>query len=143
MGYSCSALASFAQDSLVDQLHGGTGTVDKWGNGCGYSGPSNVWTTKGRRYMYETGREQADGAITGIVWKYTDETHVRRAGSYRIEPDGTISRWPGSTIAQRNAAAAQAVVRFIATFQQWPKIDPSLKMTHPAAHLLTAKFVAV
>jgi hypothetical protein len=45
--------------------------------------------------MFETGREQHDGAIVGQVWKYLpDGQHVKRAGSFRIEGDGTVTRAP-------------------------------------------------
>lgn len=72
---------------------------DAWTNACLKStGIQNVFDTPKGRYMFETGREQPDGAIVGQVWKYVaggfPQMHVKRAGSFRIEGDGTVTRAP-------------------------------------------------
>lgn len=54
----------------------------------------NILTIKGREYFFERGREQADGAITGTLMLDTQDGHCRKAGSVRIEPDGSISKFP-------------------------------------------------
>jgi hypothetical protein len=82
MGWSCSALASK--------------TADKWSAFCAKStGSSNVYIDKGVRYFYETSnREHADGAITGKIWRMADGDLAYPAGTFRINPDGTIARAP-------------------------------------------------
>lgn len=49
--------------------------------------------------FWETSRvEHLDGAITGTVWKLLpDGEHCRKAGSFRINGNGQIVRWPGLT----------------------------------------------
>jgi hypothetical protein len=45
--------------------------------------------------MYEvSNKEHADGAITGKIMRFVDETHCVSAGSFRINPDGSIERAP-------------------------------------------------
>ena len=73
MGYSATAKACM----VLDTFKGG----DK---------SSNVWAWKGHRYMYERGRENADGAITGSVIRMDG----KRCGSFRIDPDGQVIRAP-------------------------------------------------
>lgn len=98
MGYSYNALSGYALEHITKSL------------GCGDLGPSNVFVKNGKKYMYEHGREQYDGAITGVVWKFLEDgVHVRKAGTFRIEPDGTVTRFPGSTATQRKQATVAAV----------------------------------
>lgn len=54
-----------------------------------FASKSNDWYEKERHYFYEIGKENRDGAITGAVW--TMEGYKK--GGFRIEPDGTISRF--------------------------------------------------
>lgn len=52
--------------------------------------------------FFERGRENADGAVTGKVMKMVDKfgkidhdgEYAVKVGNYRIEPDGTITRFP-------------------------------------------------
>lgn len=71
--------------------------IDAWTRGCvANGGTQNVYVgTDGRRYFYEIGREQADGAIVGSVFRFRGDTELAdRAGSFRISPDGDVVRWP-------------------------------------------------
>lgn len=101
MGYSCSARAALTLDALQAIL---TKETPQAGSNAL---PGGFW---------ERGREQRDGAITGTVWKtigtYTPEQRaakaaemgisnpewigdpVRKAGSFKINADGTIARFP-------------------------------------------------
>lgn len=55
--------------------------------------------------FWELGREQGDGAITGTVWRSSGTVgYVRRAGSFRIEANGYIRRFPSLTPAQKTQA---------------------------------------
>lgn len=81
MGYSCTAAASNRFELIMSASR---------------DTASNTWfNEKGVRYMSERGREQADGAITMAVMKFVGENSVVRAGGIRIEPDGTVTRFPG------------------------------------------------
>lgn len=82
MGYSCSAKANYVMDQIAATLRGLSNTSNEIVRNGGF---------------WEIGRENYDGAITGTVWKKVDETHVRRAGTFRIEADGTINRFPTLT----------------------------------------------
>jgi hypothetical protein len=91
MGYSYAAKAGLTLDALATILRGkcpSSNSIEKTGG------------------FWEYGREQADGAITGTVvkpWKH-DPEKVVKAGTFRIEPDGTITRFPGATKEERMAA---------------------------------------
>lgn len=99
MGYSSTAAAAFAMDWIRDHV---SIPVD---------GSSNAIPGGG---FWEVGRENPDGAITGTVWKpwAKDPSRVVRRGSFRVDPDGSVVRFPGLTKAQREAAGAFAVKRY-------------------------------
>lgn len=88
MGWSC---ASKAND-----------TLRKWSDACAaQTRSSNVYVVGAKRYFYEVSRvEHNDGAITGTIISMLDGTGTaehclgKRVGSFRIEPDGTVSRAP-------------------------------------------------
>lgn len=83
MGYSCTARASFTLQAIEERFRAGEA--------------SNVLTTDGGKTVYfsERGRENSDGAVTGTVFLNLPDNMARRAGSYRIEPDGKITRFKG------------------------------------------------
>lgn len=88
MGYSCTQDASLALGNLWHFYF-----VE--GNG------GNVVTIRGKQYFYEHGREQGDGAVTGTVLMMLGGDYARKVGTFRIEPDGTVSRFAGSTARER------------------------------------------
>jgi hypothetical protein len=74
-------------------------------------GASNGWRAKGQEFFSERGREQHDGAVTGTVWRNEAQT-CHKVGSYRIEPDGTVTRYPTSTAAMRETARNVALAKY-------------------------------
>jgi hypothetical protein len=102
MGYSCTVKAELAREAMVDMLQGDSGEKS-----------SNGWPRGGKRYFVEQGREQADGAITGVVLVMLDDGRCRRAGNIRIEHDGVVTRWPTSTADERRCAYARAMGEYI------------------------------
>jgi len=93
MGWSCRKDAGDTLTKISDWV------VENFDN-------QNKWTTKKGTYFFESSRtEHDDGAITGSIWKslpagtpyrgktYPDE-RVTRSGTFRIEGDGTITRFP-------------------------------------------------
>lgn len=83
MGYSCTAVASEIERDWSNRCYGSTGRSNE------YVG------TDGRRYFYQIGRENRDGSITGTVFRFLpDGEHVTKAGSFRINADGTVARKP-------------------------------------------------
>lgn len=121
MGYSCTARASLvlaAIQSVMDKAMPNDKTSNKLPNG-----------------FWERGREQADGAITGTVFKtvrvLTEAERIEaaakmggacqpdwignpcvRAGSFKISADGKIVRFPQLTKKQRQIAEAASDVAF-------------------------------
>lgn len=81
MGYSCCTSAANALDFILDQV------TDSLGS-------SNSWQNDGNDYFFERGREQADGSITGTVYRMIGENRCRKAGSAKIDPDGLVRRFP-------------------------------------------------
>ena len=80
MGYSCTKDASL--------------TLGVIGHDYATDGNPNVLTIHGEQYFFERGQEQEDGAITGTLMLMLPGDYCRKAGSVRIEPDGTLTRFP-------------------------------------------------
>jgi hypothetical protein len=84
MGYSCRADAS-------DTYH-------EWERYCNTTTEmSNVYKVGATTYCLEMGREQRDGAITGTTLRLEGERGNWQGypcGSWRIDPDGTVKRYP-------------------------------------------------
>lgn len=94
MGYSVAAAANDRLNGIMEH------NADE---------SSNTWfDDKGGRYFYDVGRENADGAFTGSVWKFITEGQyagrVNRAGSIRIEANGKVTRFPGRNKAMKAAS---------------------------------------
>lgn len=107
MGWGCSTVASNVLDVMVKPYR------DESANG--YKVKENV-------YFYEFGREQADGAIVGQVFKQLPEFkldeqgreqhYVKRFGGLRIDADGTVRRFPGIPMARIREVNALKKNRF-------------------------------
>ena len=70
---------------------------------------SNELITPTWRGMYEySRREHADGAITGTVFRNVGKGYVRKVGSFRINPDGDIARFPGISLQEQAYIHTQA-----------------------------------
>lgn len=87
MGWSCAAAAG--------------DTMDKWTAACrAQTGSSNTFKVDGQEFFFEqSNREHDDGAITGTIWlmltkKPDGSGTVRKAGTFRIEGDGSVKRAP-------------------------------------------------
>jgi hypothetical protein len=113
MGWSCTKAAS--------------DVMQAWSNACrAQTGTSNTYTVGNDTYFFEVSRtEHADGAITGSVMKkvaaptptkvvtvpsmveqalgiaQSESFWARKAGSFRINGDGTIARAPAFLKAAR------------------------------------------
>lgn len=80
MGYSCTTAALMTLAAVVE-LHPGEGTTG--------------FTTPKGRFFFEHGQENEDGRITGTVQKLIGTDRARRAGTFRIDPDGTVNHFDG------------------------------------------------
>lgn len=89
MGYSATARA-FQTLEQIETLMKGRGAAVS--NGV----VTNTWTG-----FWEITREQSDGSIVGYVDKMVNGTQCVRAGTFRIEPDGKLSRFPGLSKQER------------------------------------------
>lgn len=87
MGYSCSSMASFTLD-IIQEYFSPSHSDNRL--------PSNAITRNDYQHIgfWERGRENADGAITGRCFKSLSNGTYLPCGSFRIEPDGTIKRFP-------------------------------------------------
>ena len=99
---------------------------------------SNNYTVNGKHYFYEIGRENRDGAITGVCYKETTPGYCVRAGSFRIEPDGKITRFPGSNASQRSVAETAGLIKYHETFEPGWNHDAVLQ-----SHIKGASFVVI
>ncbi len=82
MGWSCNAAAAIALDQVTQMCIKSTGS-------------SNTWEHGRNKYFYEPSRvEHDDGAITGSVFKFLDDGRCRKVGSFRINGDGVVERFP-------------------------------------------------
>jgi hypothetical protein len=69
--------------------------------------------------FWETGREQKDGAITGTVWRPTGIAGFVCRGSFRIDPNGAIVRFPAMTTEFKRKAEAAGAARYAANYGTW------------------------
>ena len=79
MGYSCTAKANFTLDGIVAAL--------KMLN-------ANTFEVKGNKYFYEIGKENSNGSMTGTIWKFINGGYIKRSGSFKIDWNGKIIRFP-------------------------------------------------
>ncbi len=94
MGYSCTQAA----DNMLGLIRKSFGSPDKG---------SNTLIIGGKEYFYEVGREQADGAITGSLYLMVSPDSAQKAGTFRIDADGTINRFPGLSAKAKNALTVE------------------------------------
>ena len=99
MGYSCTAAASYTLDA-IDRALDATNPVRRCSNETPDGG------------FYERGREQPDGAITGTVWKPCGDGRVVKRGSFKINADGTVTRFPGLPGAMLRAAESAGAAEY-------------------------------
>jgi hypothetical protein len=74
-------------------------TFRLWRETCeALSGVQNRYTINGVSYIFVKGKGNNDDAITGKVLKvtgsYDEITQAVKVGSFRIERDGEVSKWP-------------------------------------------------
>lgn len=102
MGYSASSAAFKTINRLMHRkrLESGLLGVNYWIDANGFM------------VFFEVGRENRDGAMTGTVFRGTepgrDGGPVKRLGTFRVDRDGQIKRFPGlpaKEIATLNAFA--------------------------------------
>lgn len=109
MGWSCNAAASLTLNAIGAYFN-------LCANKAGIREYQNVMVAEGKEYgFWETSRvEHNDGAITGSIFRYTtpEQTHVRKAGSFRIEGNGQITRFPCLTKRERDICERDGATEF-------------------------------
>lgn len=99
MGYSCTKAAADTLDA-IQKLYGDPTT-------------GNTLLLGDKKYFHERGREQNDGAITGKVFVFVTVSTCIPCGTYRINPDGTIARFPHLSKKQKLDAVEDAHGHYI------------------------------
>ncbi len=107
MGYSYAAKAGYTMDSIGKLLD------DKYGRQCSNGMPDGGF--------YDYGREQRDRAITGTVWAPWDKdpTRVVKRGSFRIDPNGRVKRFPGLSRELLQQAERMGAAIYAANYGTW------------------------
>lgn len=86
MGYSCTVKADKTFQMTINTANG----KNTWE----YNG-GNTWEVSGQKFFFERGRENADGAVTGSVYKFVGETTCQKYGSVKISAEGKVIKWAG------------------------------------------------
>lgn len=83
MGWSCTRAASNTLEAFMNRFR--------------HQNSANTYTFDAGKtvYFHEIGREQRDGAITGVIFKFIGTDGAQQVGRFRIAPDGKIERWSG------------------------------------------------
>ena len=87
MSYTCRLDADTTYRGWLDYCYATTGV-------------SNSYRYKNNRYCLQLGRSRDDGAITGTVMLLIDNPDIEgqylayNKGSFRINPDGVVTRFP-------------------------------------------------
>lgn len=110
MGYSCTARASFVEETFSAYCVASTGS-------------SNTWKTEKGEFFYERGRETDSGAIVGSVWKFVSEERVIRVGSYKISAEGEVVRFPNMTSSLKKAAEKEGAAKYERTYGPKPMFE--------------------
>lgn len=105
MGYSYTAKAGYTLDAISALVRETTSYT-----------ASNAMPDGG---FYETGRERPDGAITGTVYSPCGNDRVMARGSFRIDPDGRIRRFPGLGKALKARAEAKGNMSYLRNHGSW------------------------
>lgn len=94
MGYSCAKNAGDSLDKINNILQ------DEYTDKLPTTEDGKVIDFTVPNGFFEIGKENYDGAITGTVWKFIGsycsdgKFNCNKAGSFRIEPSGFITRFP-------------------------------------------------
>jgi len=98
VGYSSTAAASYTLEKLGELFRG-----EARANGIEQWDSSNILPDGG---FWEIGRENDDGSITGKTWKPArgKPGFIVPSGSFKINADGTVARFPHTNKAMRVAA---------------------------------------
>lgn len=110
MGWSCAAKAAKTLDAVSK-------IMEERG-----ADTSNGLIVSGKKYGFfeSSRREYDDGRITGSVWRFLpDGEHVRRAGGFRINADGTIGNFPGLDKAAKAEAERRGGTEYERFFGVW------------------------
>ena len=100
MGYSCTQAADKRLDMIMGLRAGPMGKAPE---------STNMWySDQGKQYFYEIGRENRDGAITGSIYKMVQDG-CKKSGTFRIESNGQVTRFPCLNSGQKRAAKATTV----------------------------------
>lgn len=123
MGWSCNAAASLALDAVSalmrhkadmayppDSPHRSGADSYRPGEVSSNATPAGFWE--------RSNVEHRDGAITGTTWKHVGPDRCRKAGSFRIEGNGTVTRFPGLTADERAECSAKAKGRYFEAYGQ-------------------------
>ena len=105
--YKCSAKAQLVLDQVRHRCQADTQT-------------NNKWTGKSGNYMYIMGRERSDGRATGVVHKFHENPDCshKLCGSFKIMPDGNITRFTGLSKADWNNAMKLAETEYKAKYSE-------------------------
>lgn len=81
MGWSCTVKAGMRLDSINDFCYEQTKMT-------------NTYFIGENKYFFETGREQADGSITGTIYKIIEGDFSKRCNQIKIAKNGALIRGP-------------------------------------------------
>ena len=106
MGYSCTQAADNKLKRIMSLRAGPMSQAPD---------STNMWyNDQGNQYFYEIGRENNGGEITGSIFKMVPGG-CKKSGSFRIESDGKVTRFPCLNRGQKRAAKAPMKVTYIFT----------------------------
>jgi hypothetical protein len=80
-------------ENTINALH-------QWCKKTGHGTDSQIWQGKNGTYYWNRGRDSSTGIVNGVVRKLAGIDATGRqiwvvAGSFKIDPDGTITRFTG------------------------------------------------
>jgi len=112
MGYSCSSMAN-AVFKQIRKILRESGPETNRDDQYWYAGKWHWWYIS---------RERNDGAIVGPVYEIIETPEgqqTQRVGSFHVNKDGRIIRFPGSTKKQRIKAEREGIRQYFET-SDWP-----------------------
>jgi len=84
MGWSCSYKAMQTLEKIFNELEKRKLKI-----------LANGWKYKNNEYFLQLGKENKNGAITGVIYKIIDHKGLcKKVGNFKIDSDGKIIRFP-------------------------------------------------
>lgn len=109
MSKSYTAIAGFVQEAMINLLQDGEKEFS-----------SNEWENNGVRYFAEEDSAGDGKSLTGVVYRSKGNQAFQK-GTYKVNEEGKVVKWPTSTQDQRDLALEMGRNRYKRVYGTFPQ----------------------